>query len=174
MSKIAVFDLDGTIIDMPKRSWLAEEFNWPNFLNWMDDQMIFSQAVILCEWHLIQDHRVVVVTARPEKYREQTVDLLKVKGFNYDELIMRPDVMVDSETNALHFTENENEVKDVLFRHHAIYRECVSEVLTQRGDEVKYAYDDQIPNLEVWKKLGANCWIVDEYGAFSAYINIDI
>jgi hypothetical protein len=166
MSELAIFDLDGTIAPLPTdRKWEGSEFNWPNFMNWMDVQKPFGTIMEMVKWHRVQGHQIVVVTARPESYRQRTTDYLKRNRFPFDELIMRDDDLIEQEIKQLD-GRDEDSIKSILFTNHSNWRIGVRSHLLGRGDTIKYAYDDQYPNLVVWRQAGAIVYQLDEKGLF--------
>lgn len=164
MNTAAIFDLDGTLVELPSKSWTKEEFTWPNFLSEMDEQKGIKVTIGELRHHILSERLVYVVTARPESYREETEALLKKHGIVYDQLIMRTDEEVEREAKLIAICEDYNEIKGVLFSQHVLYRERIARELRDNNVRVDYAYDDQIPNLEVWSAYGASTYFVTPAG----------
>jgi phosphoglycolate phosphatase-like HAD superfamily hydrolase len=167
--KTAIFDLDGTLVHMPKKVWLADEFNWDNFIEWMNTNDPVKQAVTMLIWHHVQGHRITVVTARPEFSRAATELLLANHHICIDRMIMRTAEEVAIETEELVGASSSDEVNAILFRNHSVYRERVMAELQTEGELSGYAYDDQKDNLDVWRKAGMSCWFVNDKGLITGY-----
>lgn len=161
---LAVFDLDGTIIPLPEGSGSKDNFTWETFLEASEKFDAFHSTLTTLQWHRQMSHKVVVVTARPESERARTEALLNKVGFEFDELILRPMDLIESETEEIEQAEDDDEVKRILFVNHAAWRKGIRELFITRGDEISYAYDDQMPNLQIWREVGAAVWLVDKDG----------
>lgn len=169
MKKLAIFDVDGTLFEMPNENWAGDEFNWGNFMEWMSDKPIIQATHGLLRWHAAQGHTVLAISARPEAYRNETVELLNRLDTPFDEIILRDDVLIAAEHKDLQRATNQSEIRQVIFSHHANYRELVCRRIKAAYPDHSfgYAYDDQDKNLEVWKKEAASCWLVDNQGQLS-------
>lgn len=150
-----IFDIDGTLFDMPAHIWQSgPEFNWDEFLEWMDGQQVIHNAWQALSGHWMNDRIVVAVTARPEKYRDETEALLAKLGVPFDHVIMRPDEMLTREWAEIDGHTCPEAVKRIIHKHHAIWRTTAVDEIKERIEdaEVVAAYDDQINNLDVWKE----------------------
>lgn len=166
MQECVIYDLDGTLINMPKKEWQGDEFNWDNFISWMNDQDVNVHVVHSLINHFVANKTVVIVTARPEKYRKETELLLDNNGIVYDTLVMRSWDLIEAEMESLSKCNTQKEIQGVLFEHHSKYRAEVAEKMKLFGFKPTDAYDDQSDNLDVWNDIidCTNCWEVDSNG----------
>jgi hypothetical protein len=90
---IIVIDIDDTLADTTWREGLIKEEGWDAFhaAGANDKPIRAMQTLIdaLCDTSIITE--IVALTARPEKWRKQTMDWLVKHNIYVDELIMRPD-----------------------------------------------------------------------------------
>lgn len=90
---IIVIDIDNTLSDSTWREELIKEHGWDAFHEaGKDDKPIKAMIKLvdaLCDSAAITE--IVALTARPEKWRAQTMDWLVKHHIYVDELLMRPD-----------------------------------------------------------------------------------
>lgn len=90
---IFVFDMDGTL-SLPGRRLdhiRGKKKNWELFYEGMLDDNQNEPLVLICKG-LIRDRRDVrIVTGRPERYRDKTVEWLRREGMGNREIYMRKD-----------------------------------------------------------------------------------
>lgn len=168
--KTAIFDIDGTLFDMPGdiyAKWQGgEKFDWDKFLDIMDGQPVIHNAWQALSKHFLNNDAIVAVTARPEKYREKTEELLTKLGIPFDKVIMRPNVLLEDEGNEIEKVGHENPtlVKNIIHKHHARWRDIARDLLEEMVPQFEpvAAYDDQEKNLKVWMDQGAECYLVNK------------
>ncbi len=131
-----IVDIDGTIADVTHRLHHirdAKRKNWRAFFEGMD-----RDKPILERLHQVRDlssrHRILIVTGRPESYREQTERWLKKYKVPYEKLYMR--------RNGDHRPDYEAK------------REVLDEVDPRR---IVLAIDDRPPVCEMWERHGIKC-----------------
>lgn len=90
---IIVIDIDNTLADATWREGLIQEEGWDAFhAAGKDDQPIKAMAKLmdaLCGATQITE--IVALTARPNKYRAQTIQWLVSNNIYVDDVVMRPD-----------------------------------------------------------------------------------
>ena len=96
-----VFDLDGTLADNSARQHLAriaakapdadKEAAWNNFHDGIPHDPPIEAVAAIARAMFSQGHAVEIWTARPERYRQQTVTWLIKFGIPFDHLKMRRD-----------------------------------------------------------------------------------
>ena len=85
-----VFDMDGVLSDASRRQhYLDRPFrDWEAFFQACGDDELIAEVASLLEVH-DPDHRVLQLTARPARVRDQTMAWLRRYGLRWDLLVMR-------------------------------------------------------------------------------------
>ena len=85
-----VSDIDGTIADTEHRNWVLSEPSkpWERYFSMMMDDVPREEIVATIN-DSYPDHPLVLVTARPESYRDITEEWLAAYEIDYHTLIMR-------------------------------------------------------------------------------------
>ena len=111
---IVICDIDGTVANNDHRQHLLKNFkDWDKFFSQLHlDKPIYEIINKVIELNK-KGKKIIFITGRPEKYREQTLKWLEnFFNFNFD-LIMRSDddlrskVLIKEELFKLHFQQNE-------------------------------------------------------------------
>lgn len=92
MTKVIVFDVDGTVADCSHRTHHVSNgaSNWKAFFDEMSEDSPIAEVIDLNNlFYNDPNYSVVVVTARPRDYEDQTVSWLKKFGVKYDAFYMR-------------------------------------------------------------------------------------
>jgi hypothetical protein len=134
---IVIVDIDGTVADVHHRLHHIQgrgRKNWKRFFEAMDDDTPIA-SVIEKVRELAADSQIVMLTGRPEHYRDRTVAWLERFDVPFDRLLMRPDGDHRSD-----FVTKE-ELLDEL----------------PRG-KVRLAIDDRAPVCEMYRKHGIEVW----------------
>ena len=137
---IVFVDIDGTLADVRHRLKHirgVKKKNWKAFFEGMDrDQPIASSVAWVRS--LAQHHLIVIVTARPEEYRERTVAWLKKNEIPFADLFMRRDG--DRRPD------------------YEIKREAL---LRWPKKRVKLVIEDRPPVRDMWLQEGIRCMLVE-------------
>lgn len=88
---IIVTEIDGVISDDRWRKTFLDE-SWEEYYKPMNIDSPFEDTVTLLRSMAILDHELLVLTSRPEKYRQMTMSWLHHRALEPDHLIMRPDI----------------------------------------------------------------------------------
>lgn len=131
--KIVICDIDGTIANNDHRQhFLKDKKDWDGFfLELHKDEPIF-EIINKVKALEKEGRRIIFLTGRPEKYRQQTEDWLK-KYFTFDlEILMRKD----------NDRRNKIEIKKELFETHL------------SSLEIKVIFENDPELIFLWKKLG--------------------
>ena len=91
--KAVVFDLDSTLCDCAHRHHLVkcDKPNFPAFHQLCYDDGVIQQVKFALDCYIQKGYKVVILTGRPIKYIEPTVDWLIDNMVEYDQLIMKRD-----------------------------------------------------------------------------------
>lgn len=131
-----IVDIDGTIADVRHRLHYIQSRkrkNWPGFFASMDKDTPIENMVEYVR-KLAADHRILIVTGRPERYRAPTERWLGTHGIPYQELYMR--------RNGDHRPDYESKA-EVLRNFHR--------------KQIVLAIDDRPPVCDMWEKNGVRC-----------------
>lgn len=123
-----VFDLDGTLADMGKRT----PYNFQDVYN---DTVIGNVHKLLLILEANND--IVILTGRNEICREDTIKWLNHHGIPFTKLIMRP--MGDQRKDAI--------IKMELFRD-----------LIAPYHNILGVFDDRDVCVKMWREIGATCY----------------
>lgn len=142
--KVIICDLDGTLADLEhRRHFVAgkdkKDRDWHGFFEAMDDDTLREDVAAMVMAELKPDVKLILVSARPEKYRERTMNWLAKQGqlFPHDfpsfvTLLMRPD--------------NDS-------REDSIVKKEIYEKYLKHLDIVK-VFDDRPRVIRMWRELG--------------------
>ena len=133
MKKAIIFDIDGTLADHKNRLKYIEQKpkKWDLFFREsIHDKPLQHIKVIYDALKKTGKYHIIIMTGRPNKYKEITIEWLQKNGFDYDKLFMRP-------TN--NFKKN-IEMKEILLQKIMQYYEVV------------FAFDDDEKVIELYKK----------------------
>jgi predicted kinase len=130
-----IFDIDGTIADVKHRLHFIENGNrdWPGFFKAMiHDSPIVDMFTMAHELKKAGGN-ILVSTARPDDYQQETIDWMVALGFPYDKLYMRA-------------------AGD--FRRDSIVKEELLLQMVQDGYDPKVAFDDKVNVIEMYRNNG--------------------
>lgn len=148
--KALVIDLDGTLSDSTHRQHLAKAALWDEFheLGKQDKPHEDVQQLIgLISCALEDKLEIIICTARPEKYRQQTLEWLDFWSIPISVLLMRPD-------NDYTHT---GELKIRMLEEHFGSKELIME-------RVICVLDDRDKVIESMRNYGLSCWQVRPSG----------
>lgn len=86
---IVVFDIDGTISNGAHREHLAHEKRWDEFHALANLDPPITQTVEVLSALYEAGHTIEIWTARPDTFKVQTIDWLKLREIPYHNLVMR-------------------------------------------------------------------------------------
>lgn len=139
MTSVILFDLDGTLADNSHRQRLlsGKKKDWDAFFDAQDDDLPNSPIVTLYI-ALIEAERfdVIVVTARPERYRKRTEGWFAKHGIPLKRMLMRADG---------------DRRKDEIIK-----KEMLAQ-LEQEGSQPLFVVDDRAGVVEMWRGEGITC-----------------
>ena len=132
-NKVAVFDLDGTLVNVDSIRYLVETTS-PNYnefhLRSVDCPPFYDVLKLLKQFHDLHI-KVILVTGRQEKYRKLTDFWLATHNITIDELIMRPE----------RFSGSKLQFKELIFRN------------IIKAYEVIAVFDDDEDLLNLWRQI---------------------
>ncbi len=130
-----IFDLDGTLADRRHRlHFLEGKKDWKNFFDKMNLDPPVNAVFQKLFSHYYDNHKIIILTGRPEEYRDTTNNWLKennVEAFMY-EMFMR---------------ESKNYESDITLK-----RRIFETKLNQYS--VIKAYEDNADLIKLWKEKG--------------------
>lgn len=134
--KCVIFDVDGTLADVTHRKHHLP--NWDLFFRDMADDPPLASVVWLADRLLAdpRDYCVVVVTARPENYRDVTQSWLSKHLTNYHNI-----------RAVLMRKEND-------FRKDSLVKSEILQQITDMGLEPHLVVDDRPEVVEMWRSFG--------------------
>jgi uncharacterized HAD superfamily protein len=137
--KTVIVDIDGTLADVRHRLHHIEvsgKKNWQGFFEAADRDRPIRRILDQVR-EMANDHAIVIVTGRPEKYRPPTEKWLKKHNVPYEKLYMR--------RNGDHRPDYE----------------AKSAVLDEIPPaNIVLAIDDRPPVCEMWERNGIKCMLV--------------
>ena len=138
--KTVIVDLDGTLADNSDRQhWVAgNRKNWPRFFEEItNDKIVYPVLELIKIFHSC-GFKIVVVTGRPEEYRDKTVKWMIEN--NIDDFI------------SCYFFRNSRD-----FREDQIVKRDILSDIRRAGFDPKFAIEDRIIVSEMWKSEGLFC-----------------
>jgi|TARA_B100000212_G_scaffold314804_1_gene268576 phosphoglycolate phosphatase-like HAD superfamily hydrolase len=136
MTKVAIFDVDGTLMNVnhrrhyvsgPNKDWKA--FNEAMVLD-TPNEAVFQLAAST-------DLPVIVVSGRNERHRDVTERQLQ--SLDYIKLIMRPDDNYDPDH---------------------VFKQEVLDIILESQFDVEFVVDDRPSVVQMWRKNGLTCFDV--------------
>jgi FMN phosphatase YigB (HAD superfamily) len=134
---IIIVDIDGTIADVHHRLHHIEgrgRKNWKRFFEAMDRDTPIANVIDRVR-ELASDSEIVMLTGRPEQYRERTAAWLERYDVPFDRLLMRP----DGDHRSDFVTKEEL-------------------LATLPKGQVRLAIDDRAPVCEMYRRHGIEVW----------------
>lgn len=88
MARNIIFDIDGTLADPKDRLHFLEKKDWNSFYDaCLNDAPIHHVIYLLQE--LKKNHRIIILTGRPERIKDKTLHWLKANNISFDEIYFR-------------------------------------------------------------------------------------
>jgi phosphoglycolate phosphatase-like HAD superfamily hydrolase len=149
MSKVILCDVDGTLANTEHREHFltVRPRKWKEYLEAANEDKPYEDIVWLVKLLKETGNKILIVTARSEKEREQTKNWLdKVAGLEgvYDKIYMR-----GSED----------------YRDHRIVKKELLDDIRSDGYDPFMVLDDHNGVVEMWRNIGIRCLQV-QYGDF--------
>jgi phosphoglycolate phosphatase-like HAD superfamily hydrolase len=135
---VVIVDIDGTIADVHHRLHHIEgrgrNKNWKAFFEAMDRDPPIPPVIAKVR-ELAADNEIVMLTGRPEDYRQRTVAWLERHDVPFEQLLMRP----GGDRRSDFVTKEEL-------------------LATLAGREIRLAIDDRAPVCEMYRRHGLDVW----------------
>lgn len=136
MKKCAIFDLDNTLTNFDHRKDLYLNGELDKFYDLLHKDKCNKWCKELMDAMFHRNIQILIVTARPERYRRETTDWLLRHGIRYHELFM-----------ALGNTEQNN----------AEAKKYIYETKIEKKYQVLFCVEDRSYVVSMWRKLGLTC-----------------
>jgi hypothetical protein len=135
--KAVVFDMDGVLSDATRRQHFIEyPFpDWEAFFHACGDDELIDEVARLLEV-IDDDHRIVLLTARPIRVQPQTLAWLERYGLRWDVLIMR-------------------EFGDYMAAR--VFKQRTVRELRERGFDLRLSFEDDPRNVAMFHSQGVPC-----------------
>ncbi len=132
---VVIVDIDGTLADVRHRlhHLRGRRKDWHGFFEAMDADTPIA-GVVRWVQNLPPDYRVVVVTGRPEQYRERTLRWLRRQAIPFE---------------SLHMRRHGDHRSDFVVK---------AELLRELDSQVAFAIDDRPPVCRMWREHGIRCF----------------
>lgn len=134
--RAVVYDIDGTLTSAVHRVNLLDQSprDWSTFHGGMTVDAPIERTIYQLRKEKEEGLAVVLLTLRPDRYRQETEDWLAQHDVPYDELYLRPEG-----TQGI----RGNQMKEIIYQKDIAPR-----------FKVERAYDDHQPNLDMWRRVG--------------------
>jgi hypothetical protein len=142
MTQCILVDMDGTLSDASHRKHfvVCKPKNWNAFNKGMvDDPVIEHTARLVKVLH--EEMPIIILTARPIEYAQQTMDWLAKHSIPYDDLYMRP-------------------LKD--YRQDFIVKKELLDLVRKNGYDPFLAFDDREAVAQMYRQNGVPCMLCAE------------
>jgi FMN phosphatase YigB (HAD superfamily) len=134
-----IFDIDGTLADNWHRQHLVQKDkpDWDEFFEKMSEDTLNKPVAALYE--LVRNsgqYKTLLVSARPERYREMTEFWFADQGLSFEMLYMR---------------EDGDRRPD-----YQVKKEMLDKILAD-GHEILFVVDDRTQTVNMWRENGITC-----------------
>lgn len=138
MTKTAIFDIDGTLADTAHRLHhiKAKPPNWDAFFAECVNDPVIEPVRELAQVLTAQGYKIILVSGRTDKVREQTEAWLADNGVPYQELHMR--------------AEGD-------YRQDFIVKAEILDAILAEGHEIAFVVDDRPSVVAMWRERGLTC-----------------
>lgn len=137
--KVVLFDIDGTLANIDHRRPILEKdpHNWKDFFTAIGDDIPNQEIVDLYKIVCASNHyECIIVSGRPEQYRQVTEQWLTWNHISFYRLMLRP--------------ENDQRPD------HVIKEEILSK-LNDEGKKISFVVDDRQSVVDMWRRNGIVC-----------------
>lgn len=90
MARNIIFDIDGTLADPKDRLHFLEKKDWNSFYDACLDDVPIHHVIYLLQ-ELKKNHHIIILTGRPERIKDKTLQWLKANNISFDEIYFRKD-----------------------------------------------------------------------------------
>ena len=141
MVRVAVFDVDGTLMNIQHRRHhvAGQDKDWPAFFDAMEFDTINDHVFHLAHALKKDGYVIVVVSGRNERHREITEKQLAFGKLDYKMLIMRPDDNYDPDF---------------------VFKKQVLDKMRESGLDPQFSVDDRPSVVQMWRENGVPCFDV--------------
>jgi hypothetical protein len=140
---IIICDLDGTLFDHSERLKNLDTMDFDEYNGLLHMDPLKEPIAELVRAMRSAGHHIYFMTGRPERYRGATYDKLMKHGVIWDELFMRPDDCMDSDTT----------VKKAMF----------DRLTFPEQTDVLFVLEDRDCVVQLWRDLGLTCLQVERF-----------
>lgn len=143
--KTVIFDLDGTLCDISHRLHFIRDGdnNWNAFFKACVHDKPKENIIELLKSLQYAEHKILIVSGRSEKVKDQTNDWLHNQSIFYDDLIMRPEG---------DFTPD-----------HILKKRWLDEEKFGKLEDILFTVDDRDCVVQMWRDAGLTCLQVDRW-----------
>lgn len=137
--KTVLFDIDGTLADNWHRQHLVQTDSpdWDTFFEKMSEDVLNKPIAELYDLIRASGHyKIVLVSARPERYRDATESWLATKGIEFEKLYMRGD------------GDRRPDYK--------VKKDMLDKILAE-GHKIIFVIDDRTQTVKMWRENGITC-----------------
>ena len=136
MTDIAIFDVDGTLMNVNHRRHHVSGVN-KNWKAFNESMVLDTPNEAVFQLAKQTDLPVIIVSGRNERHRDVTERQLQ--SIDYIKLIMRPDDNYEADYE---------------------FKESVLNVLNETGFNVQFVVDDRPSVVQMWRRNGITCFDV--------------
>lgn len=136
MTDIAIFDVDGTLMNVNHRRHHVSGVN-KNWKAFNESMVLDTPNEAVFQLAKQTDLPVIIVSGRNERHRDVTERQLQ--SIDYIKLIMRPDDNYEADYE---------------------FKESVLNVLKETGFNVQFVVDDRPSVVQMWRRNGITCFDV--------------
>lgn len=138
MTKAVIFDIDGTLADLSHRLHhiKRQPINWDAFFAECGNDTPILPIHELAHLIVAQGYKLILVSGRSDKVREQTEAWLATHGVPHQELHMR---------------------KEGDYRQDTIVKSEILDNLLSAGNEIAFVVDDRPSVVAMWRSRGLTC-----------------
>lgn len=138
MTKAVIFDIDGTLADLSHRLHhiKRQPIDWDSFFAECVNDTPIQPIHDLAHLVVAQDYKLILVSCRSDKVRQETETWLATHGVPYQELHMR---------------------KEGDYRQDTIVKSELLDAILAAGNEIAFVVDDRPSVVAMWRSRGLTC-----------------
>lgn len=144
MQKVVIFDIDGTLADNSERQELLikNKNDWKRFFSEMGNDKAIPQTIEI--FNLIKKsgkYNMIIVTGRPDSYKELTEKWLTWNNIEYSKLYMRKEGDIRSDA--------------------MVKKDMLEDI--RKNSEVSFVFDDRKAVVDMWRENGVFCFQCNDH-----------